>query len=125
MFPLGRLLGFGFLSWLAPFAVSVCLFPIRQSNRPLFESLMAAVVALSGAALFSLYLRRIDRGFRRQGVLAGCLWCAMNIAFDLPMFSFGPMQMPVVRYLADIGVAYLALPSVCVPIGWLLESKTA
>jgi hypothetical protein len=87
MVPVGRLLRFGFLSWLAPFAVSVCLFPVRQSNRPLFESMMAAVVALSGAALFSLYLRKVDRGFRRQGLLAGWLWCAMNIAFDLPMFS--------------------------------------
>ena len=83
------------------------------------------VVALSGAALFSVYLRRIDRGFRLQGVLAGCLWCAMNIAFDLPMFSFGPMQMPVVPYLADIGAAYLAFPAICIPVGWLLESKTA
>lgn len=86
---------------------------------------MAAVVAFSAAALFGLHLRKVERGFRTQGILAGCIWLMMNLTFDWPMFSFGPMQMSPLAYLGDIGAAYLAIPAICIPIGVLLESKLA
>ncbi len=31
---------YGFLTWLIPFAVSIVIFPFHDSQRPLFESIM-------------------------------------------------------------------------------------
>ncbi len=44
---------FGFLAWLITFVVSVLIFPLRTSQRPLFESIMPVVVTLC-AVLFSI-----------------------------------------------------------------------
>jgi hypothetical protein len=118
-----RALIFGFLSWLVPFLVSVWLFPVRQSNRPLFESIMPVVVAMCAAIFLNLYFRKVERRFLAEGAFLGVLWFAMSILFDQPLFLFGPMKMPFGAYMADIGVAYLIFPAVCVPAGFLLETK--
>jgi hypothetical protein len=124
MTSLRRALLYGFLVWLIPFVISVCLFGIRKANRPLFESIMEIVLALCATIFLNLYFRRVDRRFLAEGAMLGVLWCAMSILFDLPLFSYGPMQMPLTRHLADIGVAYLMYPAICVPVGWLLEARS-
>jgi hypothetical protein len=37
-------------------------------------------------------------------VLVGALWLFMNLAFDYPMFAYGPMQMTAPRYYSEIGI---------------------
>lgn len=122
---LRKALVFGFLAWLVPFLISVCLFPVRQSNRPLFESIMPVVLAACAAILLNLYFRKVERRFLAEGALLGVLWLAMSILFDLPMFLFGPMKMPLGAYISDIGVAYLIFPAVCIPTVSLLETRIA
>ncbi len=34
---------FGFLLWVIPFVIAFLIFPIRNSDRPLFESIMPIV----------------------------------------------------------------------------------
>jgi len=123
MTSLRRALLYGFLVWLIPFAISVCLFGIRKANRPLFESIMEVVLAVCAATFLNFYFRRVERRFLAEGAMLGLLWCAMSILFDLPLFSHGPMQMPLAPYLSDIGVAYLMYPAICIPAGWLLEAR--
>ena len=125
MTSLRRALFYGFLVWLIPFAISVCLFGIRKANRPLFESIMEVVLASCVAMFLNLYFRRVEHRFVAEGAMLGILWCVMSILFDLPLFSHGPMQMPLASYLSDIGVAYLMYPAVCIPVGWLMESRMA
>lgn len=123
MTSLRRALFYGFLVWLIPFAISVCLFGIRKTNRPLFESIMEIVLALCSTIFLNLYFRKVERRFLAEGTILGILWCAMSILFDLPLFSNGPMKMPLASYLSDIGVAYLMYPAICIPVGWLLEAR--
>jgi hypothetical protein len=123
MTSLRRALLYGFLVWLIPFAISVCLFGIRKANRPLFESIMEVVLAVCAATFLNFYFRRVERRFLAEGAMLGLLWCAMSILFDLPLFSHGPMQMPLASYLSYIGVAYLMYPAICIPVGWLLEAR--
>lgn len=111
--------------WLLPFLISVCLFPVRQSNRPLFESIMGVVVAMCTAIFLNLYFRTVERRSGFEGALLGILWCGMCILFDLPLFLFGPMKMPPGAYLSEIGSGYLMIPAVSIPIGLLLASKSA
>ena len=105
-----RAAGLGFLSWLLPFAVSFLVFPLKQSNAPLFDTLMGLVVLLTGGALLTRYFRNQSVSVR-EAVLVGALWFFMNLAFDYPMFAYGPMKMTARSYYSEIGLAYLAFPA--------------
>jgi hypothetical protein len=113
---------FGFLTWLVPFAVSFVVFPFRTSQRPLFETIMAVVVTATAMCFSVLYLRKARAGFLKEGVLIGIVWFAINIIIDLPLFMLeGPMKMPFVDYMMDIGLTYLIIPVVSIGSGYLLE----
>src|ERR1035438_2632900 len=71
----------GLLSWLIPFAISFLLFPLKQPNAALFETLMNLILLLTGGALLSLYFRNRSVALR-EAVLVGALWVAMNLMFD-------------------------------------------
>jgi len=100
----------GLLSWLIPFAISFLLFPLRQPNAALFETLMNLILLLTGGALLSVYFRNRPVALR-EAVFVGTLWVAMNLMFDYPMFGFGPMKMTVGVYYSEIGLSYLAFPA--------------
>ena len=116
-----RLLLFGFLSWLVTFGASVCLFFLKKESAHLFETLMGIVLTTCTVAFTLLYFRKIETDHFREGILLGLAFIACNILFDLPMFSFGPMTMPLHQYLKDIGIAYLCMPVVSVGFGYALE----
>lgn len=114
---------FGFLVWLIPFVVAFIIFPIRESNRPLFESIMPVVVAGSVVLFAILYLKKVDKNHLREGVLLGILWFAISFVIDQFMFSAGPMKMSFSEYISDIGLTYLIIPIVTVGFGYLEEKK--
>ena len=58
-----KLLLYGFLTWLIPFLVSVLIFPIHQTERPLFESIMPVVIVACAVFFSVLYFRRVTSGF--------------------------------------------------------------
>jgi hypothetical protein len=116
-----RALGYGFLLWLVPFIAAVGLFPIRQSNRPLFESIMPIVLAVCTMLALKLYLRRGAAPAFGEGLLLGLIWMAVSLLFDWPMFSAGPMKMTLGGYMSDIGAAYLLFPVLTVGAGFLLR----
>lgn len=47
----GRAIFYGFLIWLIPFIVAFVIFPLRESARPLFESIMPVAVTVGLAAV--------------------------------------------------------------------------
>ena len=109
---------FGFLVWLAAFVVAFLIYPIRESSRPLFESIMPVVVASATATCAVVYFRGVNRSYLREGLVLGCLWFAINVLIDMPlMLVGGPMKMTVGQYVADIGLTYLIIPAVTVGIG--------
>lgn len=122
MTSIGKALLFGVVVWLVPFVVAVLVFPLRESSRALFESIMPVVVAGTTVALGVVYMAQVSRGFVRQAVLLGCLWLAICVAIDAPLMLFGgPMYMTVGEYLADIGVTYLMIPVITTGLGLVLE----
>lgn len=54
-------IGFAVMAWLVPFAVSVCVFPLRQAQRPLFEVIMSFTLTANTAVLGLVYLRRVEQ----------------------------------------------------------------
>lgn len=106
------------LVWLVPFVAACIVFPLRESSRALFESIMPVVIAAVTVALAVTYLRRARRGFLREGALLGAVWLVMSVAIDAPLMLFGgPMHMTLAAYVADIGVTYLMIPAITIGIG--------
>jgi hypothetical protein len=120
-----RLVLFGFLSWLVIFVASVCLFSLKKDNARLFEMLMSFVLTGCTVGFTALYFRKVQAAFLCEGILLGLAFAGCNIAFDLPMFLAGPMQMPLPRYLQDIGLAYLSMPIISLGFGYVLETHQA
>ena len=118
MFARRRAILFGFLVWLAAFVAAFLIYPIRESSRPLFESIMPVVVASATAACAVVYFRGVSRSYFREGLVLGCLWLAINVLIDMPLMLLGgPMQMTLGQYVADIGLTYLVIPAVTIGIG--------
>ena len=116
--------GFAVLAWLVPFLMSVCIYPWRQAQRPLFEIVMSLTLTANTALLGLLYLRRPRRSRVVQAIWAGAIWMAANWALDLLMFTSGPMQMPPGQYVSEIAGAYLVIPVITVALGWAGRAQT-
>lgn len=114
---LPRLVGYGVLVWLIPFAVAFAAFSFRESNRALFESIMAVALAIVVTVLAHDLLRRLSVGQLRAGLIAGIVWMAISVAIDLPLMLPAPVAMPLGAYLADIGLTYLMIPVITTGIG--------
>ena len=101
---------YGFLIWLIVFAVAIAAFSLRESNRPLFESIMPVALTACVTVLGVVYFRRVDSNPVREGLWLGLIWFGINLALDQLMFSWGPMKMSFTDYFSDIGVTYLLIP---------------
>jgi hypothetical protein len=119
-----KLVGFGFLIWLIPFLVSFVIFPLKTSNRPLFESIMPVVLVFAVMISSVLYFKKIDKDSLKEGILAGVLWFVISLVIDLLLFlPVSPMQMSFVDYMMDIGLTYLIILMIPMGIGALLNKK--
>jgi len=80
---------YGFLVWLVPFVVAILIFPIHESNRIFFESIMPVSIAIATMIFSILYFRKVENGFFKEGIILGAIWFAMNLVIDLLMFNAG------------------------------------
>src|SRR5262249_28189409 len=120
-----REIGFAFLAWLIPFAASVCLFPLKTSREPLFDTLMGVTLTSSTVLLAVLYFRQTTTNYVGQGLRIGFTWAMANWLLDGLMFSSGPMKMSFSQYVMDIGIAYLAIPVMTVGLGMAASMAVA
>lgn|SRR3989344_612428 len=108
--PIKSVLMYGFLIWVVPFALAFAIYPIRQSNRALFESIMPLV--LVAITLFSTF--RVYKLMKREtvitGLVLGFIWALISIIIDFPIFILGPIHMTPNDYFYDIGLSYLLIP---------------
>ena len=119
-----KLVGFGFLIWLIPFLVSFVIFPLRNTNRPLFESIMPVVLVLTVMIISVLYFKKIEKESLKEGLIAGVLWFVLSLVIDLMLFlPSSPMQMSFSDYMMDIGFTYLIILMIPIGIGALLNKK--
>ena len=67
-----KIIIFGFLMWVAPFLVSVLIYPLKTSaNPPFFESIMPVVIAVIVVLLSIKYFTNITANFLKEGILIG------------------------------------------------------
>jgi hypothetical protein len=118
-----RAILYGLLLWLIPFIVGFVIYPIRGSNRALFETIMPLTLTI-GVVFFSiLYFRKIDKEFLSAGIRLGVIAFILSILIDLLLFMWGPMKMSFADYMMDIGLTYLIYPIVTIGFGYLLSKR--
>ncbi|MCK5030146.1 MAG: hypothetical protein KAR64_01640 [Thermoplasmatales archaeon] len=118
------IIGFGILIWLIPFLVSFVVLPLKDSNRPLFESIMPVVLTITVVIFSILFFKRVDREFMKEGFIIGIVWFTISIVIDLFMFiPESSMHMSLVDYIMDIGLTYLIILVIPVGFGYMLEKK--
>ena len=118
-----KTLVYGFLVWAIPFVVAILIFPLRATERPLFESIMPVVVTVSTVLFSNLYLKNVEAAFVKEGILLGLSWLTISLVIDLLMFMQGPMKMSFADYARDIGLTYLIIPTITIGFGFLLEKR--
>lgn len=114
---------YGFLVWLIPFIVAFSIFPIRESNRALFESIMPVAITICVVFFAHHYFKKVDNAYKKEGISLGLIWLAISFVIDLAMFMQGPMKMTFTNYIIDIGLTYLMIPVITVGFGYLLEKR--
>jgi hypothetical protein len=119
----GKALLFGFLVWLIPFAVAFVIFPLKESWRPLFESIMPLVLTVAVVVCAGLYFRRVRTAYVKEGLLLGILWFLISVLIDLPLMLNPPINMTLAEYAADIGLTYLIIPVITLGMGYVLATK--
>jgi len=117
---------YGFLLWLVPFIVSFIIFPLKESQSPLFETtsplfetIMPVTLTFFVVFFSILYFRKIEIGYFFESIKLGIVWFAISFVIDLLMFMWGPMKMPFLTYMSDIGLTYLIFPIVTIGFGYL------
>jgi hypothetical protein len=123
MKPVWKMLLFGFLVWLIPFVVAAFIYHVRNSDRPLFESIMPIVISVCVVLFSGVYFRKQRGKYLKDGIMIGLVWLAISIAIDLLMFMQGPMKMDFVDYVKDIGITYLMIPIITIGMGYVIEKK--
>ncbi|KKU12273.1 MAG: hypothetical protein UX19_C0003G0028 [Candidatus Woesebacteria bacterium GW2011_GWA1_45_8] len=109
---------YGLLVWAIPFVIAIFIFPTRESNRPLFESIMPVSVVFATVLFSVLYSKKVGIGSPKEGLLLGLTWVLISLAIDALMFSKGPMKMTLRGYVDDIGIAYLMIPIITKGFGY-------
>jgi len=115
----------GFLSWLIPFAVSFLFYkPGGELIVPYstFKSAIMVVGSISGCYLLFKYFEQVDGNFIKNGIAVGLSWFTINIIFDavilIPM-----MKTTFTTYFMSIGLSYIAIPTISIAMGFLLDRK--
>jgi len=106
-----RVVSYGFLSWLVPFAASFLFF--GKGGHPVLPiGLIKSIMILIGASLGGVLLFRLFKEFPaslESGIAIGSFWFLMNILLDLSILV--PMtKMNWGEYFSEIGLRYLLIP---------------
>ena len=114
---------YGIGIWAFTFVVAMFAFPLRESQRPLFESIMPVALTLATTFASVRYFKSVKERFVWIGFCLGLIFFAVNFLIDQLMFSWGPMKMSFLDYIKDIGVTYLLIIIIPTGFGFLLSQK--
>jgi hypothetical protein len=113
---------YAFLLWLLPFVASIGIFPLKKTDPALFQSLLG-VLSIIVLVLFSVYYFRKTQGNLREGIFLGAVFLLVSWLFDFFFFIWGPIKMPLMSYVKEIGIGYLVYPVITIGFGYLLGNK--
>lgn len=125
-FAITKIILFGFLTWLIPFAISF-LFYTKTGDviviSDFLKLLMIVIVSITSCYFLFNYFKFIENNFIKNGVIIGLSWFAINIMLDaitlMPM-----MSLDFENYIISIGLRYTIIPVISITISYLLHIKS-
>jgi len=117
---LKKALLYGFLIWLIVFAIAFSIFPIHETNRIFFESIMPVILSIVISFFTFRYLSKVERNFVKEGLYFGIVVTVINWLIDaVLMLSPSPMQMTFSEYFFDIGSTYFMILPITLGFGFM------
>lgn len=119
----GRLIGFGILTWLLPFLLSLLFYSpegVPLSDVFLIKTILLVFSTALGVALILVYFGNIHAHFVREGILLGIVWLLINWVLDI-LILLPLAGMDFGTYMAQVGVRYLNIPIIATGIGYAAE----
>ncbi|MGA2911087.1 MAG: hypothetical protein ABSE17_00400 [Candidatus Levyibacteriota bacterium] len=110
---------YGFLLWLIPFVVFVIIFPLKKTDPAFFQSILG-VVSIALAVILTVHYFQKVKGNLKEGIFLGLIFAVISWFFDFFFFIWGPIKMPLVAYIKEIGIGYLIYIIIPVGFGYLL-----
>ena len=111
---------YGFLIWLIVFIVAFIIFPIHETNRPFFESIMPVSISIVTSFFTFKYLSKVENNFVKEGLYFGIVIIVINWIIDAAlMLSPSPMQMTLANYFQDIGFTYFMILPITLGFGFI------
>ena len=112
---------YGFLIWLIVFATAFLIFPIHETNRIFFESIMPVILSIATSFFTFKYLSKVESNFIKEGLYFGIMVTVINWILDAAlMLSPSPMQMTLPEYLFDIGFTYFMILPITLGFGFIV-----
>jgi hypothetical protein len=112
----------GILLWIIPFLFAFPIFTLQSSHPLLFQAIMMITALTTCIALVIWYLKKTGENTVKEGFILGCIWLAINLAFDLPIFLF-IFNMPIGQYFTEIGLGYIMYPIITTGFTFVSKSK--
>lgn len=97
---------YGLVVWVIPFIAGFVLYPLRNSDRVFFESLMQLTLVL--VSVWCIVQVRNKSALHPWQT--GVLWFLLCVTLDQLFFTWGPQKMLFSEYWKVIGVGYLSIP---------------
>ena len=114
-----RIIGYGILTWLIPFLISVPLYSHNGElliDQDLFKSIMIVSGSVIGAILIIRFFRTQSCCFFRAGCILGIVWLLVNWILDiLILIPLGGYSFR--SYFLQIGLRYLVIPVMTIMAG--------
>ncbi len=110
---------YGFLLWLVPFLASVVIFPLKKTDPAFFQSILGVLSITLAVILTTHYFQKV-KGNLKEGIFLGLIFAIISWFFDFFFFIWGPIKMPLLAYIKEIGIGYLIYIVIPVGFGFLL-----
>lgn len=110
---------YGFLLWIIPFLASVVIFPLKKTDPAFFQSILG-VVSITLALILTVHYFQKVKGNLKEGIFLGLIFAIISWFFDFFFFIWGPIKMPLVAYIKEIGIGYLIYIIIPLGFGYLL-----
>lgn len=115
---------FGVFIWLIPFVFSFVIFELRETNRPLFESIMPVLLTITVMFFSIQYFKKKSDKPLKESLIVGVMWFLINIIIDIMLFiPESPMQMTIADYMMDIGLTYVIILAIPIGIGYFIKIR--
>jgi len=117
-----RKIGYGFIVWVVPYVSAIPLLGLMQSDVHFFKTLMILIGGLVGAVCVVLYFMKVEKDYLQEGIWLGVVWVILNWLLDF--VALLPLsKMPYLQYFKEIGLRYLVMPAMSIPVGYVLSRK--